>query len=297
MSTYTTAQLVRYLSLGRARIAERPSNLGLSSESVAYRTHAPVVSQHRDSDALERSNFTVVADDLLRRFGDYVSQHAEGCDVLDGTEGPACDCARDVVTESFGHWAVGWTESVLVRVEAERLRSTDLQMPTTAWVASAEWLEALESYPVADEAHYSELEYTEALEYLASELDGLVGDWTCAVADRLSDGTTEWPSEHTGYAEIERAIHSVWTERVETAVASVSEWLRLRQAGDGQLTLEGETVQVAASPPVSLEALEALHPESVDLPYAVSRAVEGAEDYLESLESVTEALRSVCAPV
>lgn len=296
MSTYTTAQLVRYLSLGRARIAERPSNLGLSSDSVAYRSHAPAITQHRDSDALERSNYTVIADDLLRRFGDYVSQHAEGCDVLDGTDSPACDCPRDVVTESYRHWAVGWTESVLVRVEAGRVRSFDLHLPTTAWVASAEWLEALESYPVADEMHYSELEHTEALEYLGSELDGLGGDWTCAVADRLTDSGSDWPSEHTPYSEIDHAMQSVWLERVESAVASVSEWLKLRQAGDGQLTLEGETVQVAASPPVSLEALEALEPWADDLPYAVSRAVEESED-CERLESVTEALRSVCSPV
>lgn len=81
------------------------------------------VGQHRDSDPLDRSNFTVIYDDLSTRFPDSV----------------------DVVR--FGHWAVGWVEEIAYDTGSEVSE------------AVARWRDRLDSYPVADEEHFSELEW------------------------------------------------------------------------------------------------------------------------------------------
>lgn len=93
-------------------------------------------SQHRDSDALERSNFRVIRADLERDFPDDVD------DIR-------CD-----------HWAVGWIDHLLVRV------LDDSGEVTPAWRRVCEWLDALADYPVADESDLSELEYDEWWEWL-----------------------------------------------------------------------------------------------------------------------------------
>ena len=85
--------------------------------------------QHRDSDALTRSNFTCA----LRAIGG----------------------AAQVVRER--HWAVGWVEWIAIHQDdAETLAR-----------ASA-IAERLADYPVLDEDHFSELEYSEACDYWAS---------------------------------------------------------------------------------------------------------------------------------
>lgn len=83
------------------------------------------LTQHRDSDALERSNWEVITETMTRWHPD------------------------DVAIERSSHWAVGWVEYLLVR-------------PGTPAVVSAEgWAERLADYPVADEQHYSALEWSE----------------------------------------------------------------------------------------------------------------------------------------
>ncbi len=88
------------------------------------------IGQHRDSDALERSNFEVISEDLLERFPESVQ------------------------IERSSHWAVGWVESM-------RLDTSDEK----ATLAAMDWHERLESYPVADEEHWSNLEREEDEEY------------------------------------------------------------------------------------------------------------------------------------
>lgn len=87
-----------------------------------------VIGTHRDDDALGRSNFAVIRDDLTTRFPD------------------------DVRVESFSNWLVGWSESVLVRPDSE------------AWKAAEEWQAKLEDYPVANEDAWGEEESEEAFE-------------------------------------------------------------------------------------------------------------------------------------
>lgn len=88
--------------------------------------------QHRDSDALSRSNFTCALQAL-------------------GGE------SDTVVVVREGHWAVGWVEWIAIHEsDAAALQAAD---ETTA---------ALADYPVVDDMHWSELEYDEACDYWAS---------------------------------------------------------------------------------------------------------------------------------
>ena len=84
------------------------------------------VGQHRDSDALERSNYTVILKDLRDRFGDAV------------------DDVR------FGHWGVGWIEEIVF--DASRIDVV---------AAVDEWIGALSNYPVANDEHFSQMEWDE----------------------------------------------------------------------------------------------------------------------------------------
>lgn len=84
--------------------------------------------QHRDSDALARSNFIC----MLRSLG------GETDTVI-------------VVRES--HWAVGWVEWIAIHQDDDR-----------ALQIADEIMEKLEHYPVVSESHWSELEQEEASE-------------------------------------------------------------------------------------------------------------------------------------
>lgn len=74
---------------------------------------------HRDSGALEDSNFEVISKDI-----------------------PTAD------VRSFGHWGHGWYERLYVRRD-----------DPAAILAVQRWINALSDYPVANEDHYSELEW------------------------------------------------------------------------------------------------------------------------------------------
>lgn len=82
--------------------------------------------QHRDSDALTRSNFRVAINELNKISNDII-----------------------IVTEN--HWAVGWVEWIAIhKNDNEALKLADKMM------------EELADYPVLDDNDYSELEYEEA---------------------------------------------------------------------------------------------------------------------------------------
>lgn len=85
--------------------------------------------QHRDSDALTRSNFICGLKEL-------------------GGE------TETVFTVCENHWAVGWVEWIAIH-----------ESDTAALEKANEMVGALEGYPVLNEDHFSELEYTEAESY------------------------------------------------------------------------------------------------------------------------------------
>lgn len=83
------------------------------------------LSVSRDSDALERSNWSVITTTILAAYPD------------------------DTAIERSHHWAVGWIDRLLVR-------------PGSPAVAAMEqWHQKLDNYPVADEDAYGLLEYNE----------------------------------------------------------------------------------------------------------------------------------------
>lgn len=85
--------------------------------------------QHRDSDSLTRSNFQVA----LERLGEE---------------------SDTVLVVSENHWAVGWVEWIAIHKDDSK-----------AIELATEMEESIEDYPILDETHYSNLEYTEAMDY------------------------------------------------------------------------------------------------------------------------------------
>jgi hypothetical protein len=80
----------------------------------------------RDSDALARSNWEVITQDMQGRFPD-------ACDVMHCT-----------------HWACGWIDHLMIDTQ-----------DSDAMRACVEWVNALADYPVADDEHFSETEWEE----------------------------------------------------------------------------------------------------------------------------------------
>lgn len=94
------------------------------------------VGQSRDSDALERSNFTSMIA-LLGGESDVVT----------------------VVREN--HWAVGWVEWIAIEDDGSEESAKALEIADNA-------IDRLSDYPVLDESHYSETETEEANEVWAN---------------------------------------------------------------------------------------------------------------------------------
>jgi hypothetical protein len=94
------------------------------------------VGQSRDSDAIERSNFATMLKDL-------------------GGESEVVTVVRE------SHWAVGWVE--WIAIEADGTPESDKALQTADKNKGR-----LADYPVLDEGHWSELEWTEAADYWES---------------------------------------------------------------------------------------------------------------------------------
>lgn len=88
------------------------------------------IGTHRDADTLTRSNWEVITKDLLARFPDsFLVFHTSHC-----------------LVGRYDHLAVNTGDE-------------------SAMIALAEWAHKLDGYPVANEDHWSELEWSEACEY------------------------------------------------------------------------------------------------------------------------------------
>lgn len=120
-----------------------------------YGGHSPdgdymMCGQSRDSDALERSNYKRIFEDLVKKAielgqaDDTQTDHDE-------------DPKQYVYDFRANHWAVGWVDQVIVKASA----------PEDLIRYCEEIYEAIENYPVYDEEHFSELEYTESSDYWA----------------------------------------------------------------------------------------------------------------------------------
>lgn len=88
------------------------------------------VGTNRDADILTRSNWEVVTKDIMATHEDEDSAEIH----------------------RFGHWGPGWFEICLVRPGSNAAKCAE------------EWESALDDYPVASDAHFSELAHNEANE-------------------------------------------------------------------------------------------------------------------------------------
>jgi hypothetical protein len=110
-----------------------------------------VYSQHRDSNALTRSNYECIFRDL-KEFAKKFLEPEDNPDIESG------DIGSWVYDFRAGHWAVGWVEYILIRQDA----------PQEIIDKGDEILAEISDYLVYDESHYYELEWDEATEYWGS---------------------------------------------------------------------------------------------------------------------------------
>jgi hypothetical protein len=158
--------------------------------------------KNRDSDALELSNY-----DAARKI--YESQGFE--------------YGRDFVTDGANHWAVGWVESIVVRVldckcDDDVIQDRQVEHVDGIWqywhclqcksfcTVSAIFKEALEirnrleDYPVLDEMDLCEREWNEMADYCEQE----VGDeYGAELHKYLNDCSYSRPDE-VPYMEVEK---------------------------------------------------------------------------------------------
>jgi hypothetical protein len=130
-----------YQTLAQEAVAEfrKMRDFGYSGELPLGETWALTISKSRDSGLLEQSNYDSIYEDMKKRF------------------------PRDVVSERFGHWAVGWVEQLAVHMLDKQGRVTK------AGKAIIDWQQKLEDYPVADEEDYSERGFEATIENIMSE--------------------------------------------------------------------------------------------------------------------------------
>ncbi len=113
---------------------------GWSSDAQPDDKHlwAIVYTSDRDSDALARSNESVI----LKALQPYTGWHKDG---------------DTVEPLSHSHWAVGHVDGFMIRVY-----EADGCTITPAFLVYSELADALENYPILDEADYSEREQVDA---------------------------------------------------------------------------------------------------------------------------------------
>ena len=143
-----------------------------------------VTGQHRDSDRITRSNFTVIKERLeaieSKLTVEEKSPECGDCHGKGHRDGTRCEeCAGDgtvpiLVNPYESHWAVGHVEWIGLHKDS----------PAVLLDAAEEMLQSIEDYPLLDESHWSELEYTEAMDYWDSLTLSLKVDYCrdCAVS-------------------------------------------------------------------------------------------------------------------
>ena len=134
-------------AMGHLTVWKHPENYGGFSPDGDF----VILTQHRDSEALDRSNWICACEVL----------HAEPWD--NGHE--EYEARPQVYHWRASHWAVGWIEYLMIRADALESVLSD----ATRIVCD------LADYPVLDEDHFSNLEFEESCEHWEQ----------CSVRDRV----------------------------------------------------------------------------------------------------------------
>lgn len=237
-------------------------------------THAPVISTHRDADTVTRSNYRVAVDWFT--------------DDTDPGVNPAYftvrDNVADVMEASFRNWAVGYVDYLAVRpfYVSDDGHGWNL---TPAYVdAYADVITALEGHPVLDDDDHTALEHDDLTDYFTGEVGE---EWADDVISAYYAGDSCY-----GVDDLPRSAVDAYAARVDGMADRVATYAALAVAGEGQMTLTGDTVRL----PVPVTVADLLpylsdddHPDG-DLPYAVARAVEDTPAYaaiVRALATVT----------
>ena len=121
------------------------------------------IGQSRDSEALELSNYRRIFADMQEMFPD---------------EDMGENYLSWVTDFRASHWAVGWVESIVVKVLYDPDEDITPQNITSAFRHIAGIAEFLHrEYPIYDEADLSELEYEEASDYFDQEWSSMLRGW------------------------------------------------------------------------------------------------------------------------
>jgi len=148
---------------------EKPNDFGYWGSDDTFITWGFCgIDKNRDSKILELSNFEVITRNLMLKFPD------------------------DFRIEGYSHWAVGHVDRLVVRILKQDGPINEENI-TDAFRAAMEWKDELEDYPVADDDHYSEMLYQDALEvirYSPNEILNMIRkdaeDWEDLIYQYLS---------------------------------------------------------------------------------------------------------------
>lgn len=155
-----------------------------------------VTGQHRDSDKLTKSNFAVIKARLEEIEATLTTeQRSPVCCVCSGK---GCeDCSNDGTVPCFvnpyeSHWAVGHVEWLGLHKDS----------PAVLLESAETMLESIAQYPILDESHFSNLEYSEAMYRFILDRPRFKtytekGKRVCPVAMPMPDkgDTWEWHNE------------------------------------------------------------------------------------------------------
>lgn len=177
---------IEYKGFGLPKLAEmsleKPSDFGWWGNDDMFHTWGWAgIDMHRDSSILDQSNFAVITQDLIEKFPD------------------------DFKIVGVGHWAVGHADRLTVRVLIDENNGFDESNITDAFKAAIEWLNELDDYPIANEEHYSEMEYLESIEFIMQYLPPFVQrvdggeceiySWLVDRGEYISPDAQVYPSE------------------------------------------------------------------------------------------------------
>lgn len=155
MTTFDNVRIPDDDTLVRAatQALTRPDSYGTSDDNLFW-THGITIGTHRDDDLMGASNYARISEDMMAVFSD-----------------------ADVYVQYFSHWAVGYGESLIVRV----LRDADDDITpdniTAAFAAITAIVTGLLDYPLYDDSDYSEREYEQSKEEFRASWGDLMRGW------------------------------------------------------------------------------------------------------------------------
>jgi hypothetical protein len=126
----------------------------MTSDDRLFWSHGLTFGQHRDSDVLDRSNYERISEDMRAEF------------------------PGDIDVQYFSHWAVGYGETLVVRVLRDPEDDITPENITGAFMVITAITDGLRcDYPVYDDSHYSQLEYDEQREEYEEVWAGVLRCW------------------------------------------------------------------------------------------------------------------------